>query len=68
MRKRGYLIGSLVFAVFANAAHAKDLGDILLQKGLITQDDLNQAREEEKQKAAAEESRRDSIVSKLPKW
>lgn len=68
MGKRGYVICSLAFAVFANVAHAKDLGDILLKKGLITEDDLKQAREEDKQKAAAEESRRDSIMAKLPKW
>src|SRR5215212_9622713 len=47
---------------------AKDLGDILVEKGLITSDELRQAREEEKQKVAAEESRRDAIVAKLPGW
>jgi hypothetical protein len=47
---------------------AKDLGDILVEKGLITADELKQAREEEKQKAAVEESRRDAIAAKLPKW
>lgn len=46
----------------------KDLGDILVQKGLITPDELRQAREEEKQKTAAEESRREAISAKLPKW
>jgi hypothetical protein len=50
------------------AAGARDLGDILVQKGLITPEELTQAREEEKQKAAAEESRRDAITAKLPKW
>jgi len=68
MSKRGYVICSLALAVFSTAAHAKDLGDILLKKGLITEEELKQAREEDKQKAAAEESRRDSIVAKLPKW
>jgi hypothetical protein len=52
----------------AGPVSAKDLGDILVEKGLITQDELRQAREEEKQKAAAEESRRDAITAKLPKW
>ncbi|HVN87584.1 MAG TPA: putative porin [Candidatus Binatia bacterium] len=47
---------------------AKDLGDVLLKKGLITEDELKQAREEEKQKAAADESRRDAITAKIPKW
>jgi hypothetical protein len=68
MRKRGYVVGSLLFAVFASTAHAKDLGDILLKKGLITEEELQQAREEDKQKAAVEESKRESILAKLPKW
>jgi hypothetical protein len=59
-------IGLLVLST--RAGYATDLGDVLLKKGLITEEDLNQAREEDKQKAAAEESRRDSIVAKLPKW
>ncbi len=52
----------------ATPALAKDLGDILVEKGLITADELRQAREEEKQKSAAEESRREAISAKLPKW
>ena len=52
----------------AGPVSAKDLGDILVQKGLITPEELRQAREEEKQKSAAEESRRDAIMAKLPKW
>lgn len=68
MRKRFYVVCSLALAVFAGGAQAKDLGDILLKKGLITEEDLKQAREEDKQKAAAEESRRDAITAKLPKW
>jgi len=51
-----------------SVATAKDLGDILVEKGLITADELRQAREEEKQKTAAEESRREMIAAKLPKW
>ncbi len=47
---------------------AKDLGDILLRKGIITSDELQQAREEEKQKSAVQESRTDAILAKLPKW
>jgi len=61
----GALLG-LVLAI--SGAQAKDLGDILLKKGLITEDELRQAREEDKQKSAAEESRRDAIAAKLPKW
>jgi hypothetical protein len=59
---------AVALVLFASAVHAKDLGDILLKKGLITEEELQQAREEEKQKAAAEESRRESILAKLPKW
>ncbi len=55
-------------AVCTTPVLAKDLGDILVQKGLITPEELRQAREEEKQKSAAEESRRDAILAKLPKW
>jgi hypothetical protein len=58
----------LAAALLAGSAQAKDLGDILLKKGLITEDELKQAREEEKQKAAAQESLRDAIVAKIPKW
>ena len=61
----GAVLASLCLA---GPVSAKDLGDILVEKGLITQDELRQAREEEKQKAAAEESRRDAITAKLPKW
>ena len=60
--------GLVAFTLLAGAAKAKDLGDILLQKGLITPEELGQAKEEEKQKTAAEESRRDAIMAKLPKW
>lgn len=63
--KLGAVLASLCLA---GPVSAKDLGDILVEKGLITQDELRQAREEEKQKAAAEESRRDAITAKLPKW
>jgi hypothetical protein len=52
----------------ATVGWTKDLGDILVQKGLITPEELRQAREEDKQKSAAEESRRDAIVAKLPAW
>src|SRR5437879_4375134 len=69
MAKTWKLAGTiLALSMLTTAAHAKDLGDILLKKGLITEEELKQAREEEKQKAAAEESRRDAIVAKLPKW
>jgi len=59
---------ALIAALWGTSVHAKDLGDVLLKKGLITEEELKQAREEEKQKAAAEESRRDAIMAKLPKW
>src|SRR6266481_5217985 len=67
-RITGVFGACLVLTMVAGAAPAKDLGDILLKKGLITEEELKQAREEEKQKSAAEESRRDAIVAKLPKW
>ena len=62
--------------VCASAVPAKDLGDILRDKGLITPEELRQAREEEKQKAAAEEQQKaaaeeaqsKSVLAKLPKW
>ncbi len=62
------IAAGLVGLCFAGTVAAKDLGDILVEKGLITADELKQAREEEKQKAAAEESRRDAIAAKLPAW
>ncbi len=62
------LVAALAAGWVATAADAKDLGDILVEKGLITADELRQAREEEKQKAAVEESRREAIAAKLPKW
>ena len=49
-------------------AASRDLGDILLKKGIITPEELQQAREEEKQKQAAGESRLDALKAKLPKW
>jgi hypothetical protein len=58
----------LGLTIFSGAAPAKDLGDILVNKGLITPEELRQAKEEDKQKAAADESRRDAIMAKLPKW
>jgi hypothetical protein len=69
MRRHGLMIAAVVATLFvAKIGQAKDLGEILLEKGLITPEELRQAREEEKQKSAAEESRRDAIVAKLPKW
>ena len=56
------------FLVCAGSVSAKDLGDILVEKGLITREELQQVKEEEKQKAAADESRRDAITAKIPKW
>jgi hypothetical protein len=62
------LVAGLAVLAVAQPSRAKDLGDILVQKGLITPEELRQAREEDKQKSAAEESRRDAIVAKLPTW
>lgn len=58
---------ALLVATLASAGrgHAKDLGDILLQKGVITQDELKQAREEEKQKPA-ETSKLGGVT--IPEW
>jgi hypothetical protein len=70
MRCRGRGAGVIVvgLALFTAAAHAADLGDILLKKGLITPEELKQAREEEQEKAKAEESKLEAIMGKLPKW
>ncbi len=62
------LAAALALLTLADVVSAKDLGDILVQKGLITPEELRKAREEEKQKSAAEESRREAIAAKLPKW
>src|SRR5512144_781210 len=67
-RGHAWYTAVLAASMLAGAAQAKDLGDILLKKGLITEDELKQAREEEKQKAAAQESLRDAIAAKIPKW
>lgn len=64
---KGALGVFVALSMMAGVAHAKDLGDILLNKGLITPEELQQAREESKQKAAADE-RRETILAKLPKW
>ncbi|MFN8626200.1 MAG: putative porin [Candidatus Binatia bacterium] len=50
-------------------AHAKDLGDILVEKGIITPAELQEARQaEQEQKAEAEAAQRAAAESKLPKW
>src|SRR5205085_8353724 len=69
MGKRiGAIVAVAVTLCSAAVCRARDLGEILVEKGLITPEDLRQAREEEKQKVAAEESRREMITAKLPKW
>jgi len=68
MKAKMMIAAFLAGSLSAHVGTAKDLGDILLEKGLITADELKQAREEEQQKTAAEESRRDAIAAKLPKW
>ena len=68
MKTKLWLGVAFVATLYGSAGHAKDLGDLLLKKGLITEDELQQAREEEKQKAAADESRLEALKAKLPKW
>ncbi len=69
MRRRVVAVAAVALTLWgAGACWARDLGEILVEKGLITQEELRQAREEEKQKVAAEESRREMIAAKLPKW
>jgi hypothetical protein len=63
-----YVAAVLAGLCFAGPVAAKDLGDLLVEKGLITPEELRQAREEDKQKSAAEESKRDAIAAKLPSW
>jgi len=56
-------------AIWADeTASAKDLGEILLERGVISKEDLQQAREQEQQEHAAQESRLDAFRAKLPKW
>src|SRR5258705_5416432 len=69
MCKRLVAIAAVALTVWGTGkSWASDLGEILVEKGLITPEELRQAREEEKQKVAAEESRREMITAKLPKW
>ncbi len=77
------LLAALTVILTAGTVRAKDLGDILLEKGVITPQELNEARQEEGQKAASDEqkaaaqekqkeatqqSRTDAILAKLPTW
>ena len=62
-RRRWWLVPAAVVALLASAAHAKDLGDILVDKGLITPEELKQAQEDQKKKPPTETS---SVT--LPKW
>jgi hypothetical protein len=55
-------------SLFGGIAPAADLGDVLLKKGLITPEELKQAREEDKQKSGAAESKVDALIGKIPKW
>jgi len=64
---RAVLGAGVGLVLLAGSAHAKDLGEILLEKGLITRQDLEQARQEEKQKTAAAEARQ-GAATKLPDW
>ncbi|MBI3783277.1 MAG: putative porin [Deltaproteobacteria bacterium] len=67
-RFRQLVVSAMLVLTAGAPAFAKDLGDILLKKGLITEEELKQAREEEKQKSAAEESKRDAVAAKVPQW
>jgi len=65
------LVGlSLVPLHAAGRAEAKDLGEILVEKGIISREELDEARAEEKrQKDAADEAKRAAeAAAKLPKW
>lgn len=52
----------------AASATARDLGDILVEKGLITPEELREAREEEHRGNAADESQLAALKAKLPAW
>jgi len=60
-----YALLAATLALPASRGYAKDLGDILLEKGVITKDELRQAREEEKQKPA-ETSKVGGVT--IPEW
>ena len=70
------LLAALTVLLTTGTVRAKDLGDILLEKGVITPQELKEARQEEsqktttdeKQKAATEESRTQAILAKMPDW
>jgi hypothetical protein len=67
--RRGILVlAAAAFLLFSGKARADNLGDILVKKGLITPEELKQAQEEDKQKAAAQESLRDALAARIPKW
>lgn len=69
MKARLLWLGAAAAVVLCGSGvRAKDLGDLLLQKGLITEEELQQVREEEKQKTAAEASQRETLAAKVPKW
>ena len=60
-----YALLAATLALPVRRGYAKDLGDILLEKGVITKDELKQAREEEKQKPA-ETSKIGGVT--IPEW
>jgi Putative porin len=59
MRRTHWCGVILMAALIGRTAYAKDLGEILLQKGVITEQDLKEARQEEQKTAEA---------TKLPDW
>jgi hypothetical protein len=62
------VVGLALSLSASTQAIAKDLGEILLDKGVITKEELEKARQEEKQKAAAETSMREAVAAKIPLW
>ena len=74
---RGLLIGAILVGMAVAGAgtvsaedsmSARDLGEILVRKGLITPEELREVTEESKQRQAADASRLEAIKAKLPKW
>jgi len=55
-------------AIAQQPAGHEDLGDILLRKGVISQDELQRARTEQQRRQAAAESRQEAFLATLPKW
>lgn len=61
------LAATVGISALTGAAHAADLGEILLQKGVITRQELDQAREEERRRAAAA-AEPEKAARSYPEW